>query len=392
MNTQQARRKDKQLPGNGGWYAPTEHTEADPSVGLGKPAEVRRPTLNPNLAEVIDETELRQNTIAYLDKMAKVHPRRTPTKETVNLIGDDVVKFANQNSRHIKDVLDKRRWDTYGYGQITFSLDYAKARLGIPDEDTNAPEDIQNLRAAASLEPRLSIEDEGGREWTVQAHPLTIDDPEFQSLSGPIPKLDDAVIEFDDGFIGKIRVRGQGITLRADVVDAADWTVGPEHYARNRFRIVTNSGDPAREHDELTVIKYRQQRLEVSQEYKDRQKDVVDSARSLIPELENVSLYYTRQGKHADYGMQIVGKVRGSDYGNITIYLDEDGEITGNELSVYHGDKPRSDYEKVLAGLQSEAGVEARRNLMETEKRLRRASAKQAIAQDRLATKHGLLS
>lgn len=37
MSTNQTRRKDKSLPGNGGWYAPTDHAEADTSVGLGVP-------------------------------------------------------------------------------------------------------------------------------------------------------------------------------------------------------------------------------------------------------------------------------------------------------------------------------------------------------------------
>lgn len=104
----------------------------------------------------------------------------------------------------------------------------------------------------------------------------SIDDPEFQRMNGPLPHLDGAEIEFDNGEKAIIHVlSSRGSTSTYTHLTDLDGNECPMYIpAPHTYRVTSWDGNPQRLENELEYVNRRQEAMRASREEERRRNDV----------------------------------------------------------------------------------------------------------------------
>lgn len=87
-------------------------------------------------------------------------------------------------------------------------------------------------------------------------------DPEFQNLTGPVPMLDGAIIEYDDGHQARIGVTDNGSYSTAQIYNPETGERMPEYIPSKPYRVVSCEADEERIHDEFKSVHLGMQALD----------------------------------------------------------------------------------------------------------------------------------
>lgn len=146
---------------------------------------------------------------------------------------------------------------------------------------------------------------------------LSIDDPEFAAMTGPLPHLDGAVIEFDDGFRASIGTQTHYVELETGYVpeetecfyrDQRGETYNLITPSNHAYRIVSWDGDEQRLQDELALVHLRNRLGELASAEPDNYADrianavlITETSRLIREHLTYVETTYGRRRKDLRY-------------------------------------------------------------------------------------------
>lgn len=87
-------------------------------------------------------------------------------------------------------------------------------------------------------------------------------DPEFQHLTGPVPMLDGAIIEYDDGHRARIGVIDNGSYSIAQIYNPETGERLPSYIPSDPYRVVSCDAGEERIHDEFKAVHLRLKAIE----------------------------------------------------------------------------------------------------------------------------------
>lgn len=87
-------------------------------------------------------------------------------------------------------------------------------------------------------------------------------DPEFQHLTGPVPMLDGAIIEYDDGHRARIGVIDNGSYSIAQIHNPETGERLPSYIPSDPYRVVSCDAGEERIHDEFKAVHLRLKAIE----------------------------------------------------------------------------------------------------------------------------------